>query len=135
MSGVRQGSHLEHLHELRDRIDAEIVKERTRMALADQRRAVAAAAQEERDRLAAIEAEKEAARAARRDEARAERERIAAERLAEVERIEAAAPADLVRAWARETGITVGDRGRLPLDLRKQYIEATNHHLDRSTTA
>lgn len=110
MSGVRQGSHLEHLLELRDRVDDEISKERGRVKAADARRA----------RLAA-----EAEREARKEAARAERERLALERLAEVEEIEAAAPADLVRAWARDTGITVGTHGRLSLDLRKQYLAAT----------
>lgn len=121
MAGIRQGSHLEHLHELRDRVDEEIVKEETRMAAADKRRAELAAAQAERDRAAAKDAE----RAERREAARAEREEAALERLAEIDRIEAAAPADLVRAWARQHDIAVGDRGRLPLDLRKQYLEAT----------
>lgn len=113
MSGIRHGSHLEHLLELRDRVDEEISKERARVKAADARRAQLAA---------------EAEREARKEAARAERERRALERLAEVEEIEAAAPADLVRAWAREQGITVGDRGRLPLDLRKQYLKATQQH-------
>lgn len=121
MSGIRQGSHLEHLHELRDRVDDEIVKEEARMKAADERRAALAAAQEERDRAAARDAE----RAQRREEARAAREQVALQRLAEVERIEADAPTDLVRAWAREHDIPVANRGRIPLDLRKQYLEAT----------
>jgi hypothetical protein len=121
MSGIRQGSHLEHLHELRDRVNEEIVKEEARMKAADKRRAELAAAQRQNERAA----EREAERAARREEARAAREEAALERLAEVQRIEAAAPADLVRTWAREHDITVGDRGRIPLDLRKQYLEAT----------
>jgi small-conductance mechanosensitive channel len=109
MSGIRHGSHLEHLLELRDRVDEEISKERTRIAAAEKRRAQLAA---------------EAEREARKEAARAERERRALERLAEVEEIEAAAPADLVRAWARDAGINVGTHGRLPLDLRKQYLDA-----------
>lgn len=114
MSGVRQGSHLEHLLELRERVDAEIAAERKRMALADARRAEQAAAAEQRAAEEARAVEEEAERAERRASARRE-----------VEEIEAAAPTDLVRAWARQQGITVGDRGRLPLDLRKQYLAAT----------
>ena len=102
MSGVRQGSHLEHLLQLRERVDEEIAKERVRSAAADKRRAALAREQQEAA------------------------ERITLEHLAEVERIEADAPADLVRAWARESGIAVGVRGRLSLDLRKQYIAATS---------
>ena len=120
MAGIRLGSHLEHLHELRDRVDEEIVREEARMKAADERRAALAAAEAERERAAAKDAE----RAQRREEARAAREQVALERLAEAERIEAAAPADLVRAWAREHDIAVGSRGRIPLDLRKQYLEA-----------
>lgn len=127
MSGIRQGSHLEHLLQLRDRVDAAITTERQRMKAADERRARLAAESEKRDRQAARAAAKEAERAERREAARADRERLALARLAEVDRIEAAAPADLVRAWARDHDIPVGDRGRLPLDLRKQYL-AANHH-------
>lgn len=97
MSGVRQGSRLEHLLELRDRVDEAIAVEEKREAVASERRA-------------------SVARAAAREDERAE-----------VARIEARAPADLVRAWAREQDIPVGDRGRLPLDLRKQYLEATHN--------
>lgn len=125
MSGIRQGSHLEHLVELRDRVDAEITKERARMAAADARRAEQAAEAERLAEEGARIAAKDDAREERREAARAERERQALERLAEMERIAAAAPADLVRAWARDHDIPVGDRGRLPLDLRKQYLEAT----------
>jgi hypothetical protein len=112
MSGIRHGSHVEHLLELRDRVDDEISKERARVKAADERRAAQAAEQKRRDR------------AAERAAARTEREQAALEHLAEVDRIEKAAPADLVRAWAREHGITVGAHGRLPLDLRKQYLAA-----------
>lgn len=114
MSGVRQGSHLDHLLELRDRVDAEIATERKRMAAADTRRAEQAAAAEREAAEAARAAEKEAERAARREAARAEQEAL-----------EAAAPTEAVRAWAREQGITVGDRGRIATDLRRQYIAAT----------
>lgn len=132
MSGVRQGSHLEHLLELRDRVDEEIAKERVRAAAADARRAELDASRRESEEAALRDAErarraaeKEAEREERREAARAAREQAALERLAEVDRIEAAAPTDLVRAWARDTGIPVGDRGRIPLDLRKQYLAAT----------
>lgn len=121
MSGIRQGSHLEHLHELRDRVAEEIVKEEARMKAADVRRTALAVEQAKRDRTS----EKAAAQEARREAALAAREEAALERLAEVERIEADAPTDLVRAWARDNDIPVGDRGRIPLDLRKQYLEAT----------
>jgi hypothetical protein len=114
MSGVRQGSHLDHLLELRDRVDAEIATERTRMAAADARRAEQAAAAAREAAEAARLAEKEADRAARRDAARAE-----------TEALEAAAPTETVRAWAREQGIAVGDRGRIAVDLRRQYLAAT----------
>lgn len=110
MSGIRQGSHLEHLQELRTRVDEAIAAEKKRAKAAAERRAQLA---------------KEAERAAQREAARAAREEAARVRLDEVEAIAKAAPADLVRTWARDNNIPVGERGRIPLDLRKQYLEAT----------
>ena len=81
------------------------------MKAADKRRAQLAADSKKQAEDAARAADRDAARAERREPGRAERERLALKRLAEVDRIEAAAPADLVR---------------LPLDLRKQYLAATN---------
>lgn len=121
MSGIRQGSHLEHLHELRDRVDAAIVEEEKRARAADERRAVLAAESDKQAQVAA----REAAKAAAREQRLADREEAAQAHLEEVERIETAAPADVVRTWAREHNIPVGDRGRIPLDLRKQYLEDT----------
>lgn len=107
MSPVLNGTRLDHLRALRDRVDAEI------QAIEKGQEVLQARVNEQR-------------RAAERAQATAQRDQkrrqVAAFEAAESARIEAAAPANLVRLWARQQGISIGTHGRLSLDLRKRYL-------------
>lgn len=124
---IMHGSRLENLRKLRDRIDREIRAEETAELVREKARKDRAKEQAAKEKRLAREreiAERMADKIAARQARRAEHEREHLAHLAEVAAIEEAAPADLVRAWARSQGIRVADRGRLPLELRKRYLDA-----------
>lgn len=98
-------SRLDKLLDLRKRLDDEIAEERERQARI------------ERTRSLTFKAQNKAARRQMRD---AGRQREIEERAA----LLAKAPSSVVRAWARENGVPVGERGQVGVDVYEAYAEA-----------